>query len=110
MLPTSKEQENGSHVLTRATSSSGNVCSNLPLISHTHSHTQSHQNTVRFELSLPEALNAVEFEEQGDWQTHYCILQLSPGGTECEVELKTVLGRILPKCSLSRGQCIYTTV
>ena len=38
-----------------------------------------------------------------------CILQLSPApgegaGLECEIRLRTVMGRILPKCSLQRGQ------
>ena len=95
-----------SHVPQAAVAMCPVTCHSSPTLSHTHTHTQGHQNTVRFQLSLPEALNVVEFEEQTDWQTHYCILQLSPGGSPgCEIELKTVMGRILPKCSLSRGQC-----
>ncbi|CAI8052423.1 hypothetical protein GBAR_LOCUS28668, partial [Geodia barretti] len=70
------------------------------------------ENTTVFQISVPEPKDVKEFEEQGGWMTHHCVLQLSylsatepdvsAHETECEVKLLTVFGRILPRCSLER--------
>lgn len=69
---------------------------------------QAGRPVVAHHISIPEAQDLDEFVAQDGWQNYSCILQLSaaPGegeGLECEITLRTVMGRILPKCSLQRG-------
>lgn len=109
-------------------------------------------NTASYDVAVPEADSLEEFESQGDWGTHSCIVQFTYHPTakttdekvsrrivaffmqthvekmkvygsngkcnfmqgqstkevKCELKLKTVLGRILPKCNLKRGVRLHT--
>ena len=70
---------------------------------------QAGRPVVAHHISIPEAQDLAEYISQDGWQNYSCILQLSPApgqgeGLECEIRLRTVMGRILPKCSLQRGQ------
>lgn len=70
---------------------------------------QAGRSVVAHHLSIPEARDLDEYISQDGWHNYSCILQLSPApgegaGLECEIGLRTVMGRILPKCSLQRGQ------
>ena len=60
---------------------------------------------------MPEAKDLEEYLKQDEYLSSSCVLQLtyySSGGKmkdelECEIQVKTVMGRILPRCSLERG-------
>ena len=68
--------------------------------------------TVEFNISLPQSSNDQP-------QTYQCTIQtqrrptshteqddntMCPSNTSCSVSVKTVLGRILPKCNATEGE------
>ena len=70
------------------------------------------ETTVEFNVSLPKSINE-------ETQTHQCIVQtqrrpkslteqanntMCPTTASCSISVRTVLGRILPKCNATEGK------